>query len=111
MHQRRAETHQAARPFDQVADERVHRRAVVAGAQRLRLDAMTPAIGFGHVEAATSRVATEVLPEVGELQRRAYGVGAGQGVGGVDAVEMKEEAADRIGRAPAVVEQRGAVGV
>ena len=58
-----------------------------------------------------ARVDAEVLPEVGELQRAADRVGPRQRAGVVDAVEVQQQPADRIGRAPAVVEQLGAVGV
>jgi len=60
----------------------------------------------------TSRgIDAEVLPEVGELQRAADGVGPGQRASVVDAVEMKQQATDRVCRATAVIEQLGAVGV
>ncbi len=70
--------HQRARPGDELADERVHPLAVAAREKLLAGDAVARRVGGGHVEPAAARVEAEVLPEVGELQRRADRVRAGQ---------------------------------
>ncbi len=56
-------------------------------------------------------VAAAVLPEVDQLQRRADLVGAGQRVVVAHAVQVQQQPPDRIGRALAVAQQLGAVGV
>ena len=72
---------------------------------------MARAVGGRDVEPAAGDVDPQVLPEVGELQGGADRVGAGQEVAAADAVEMEQQAADRVRRAPAVIEQQRAVGV
>ena len=111
MHQRRAEAHQLARPRHELEHERMQGLAVMAREQGCGIDAVTQAIRLGNVQAPVLRVAAEVLPEVGELQRGTDGVGAGQRIGVADFVKVEQEPADRVGRAATVVEQRRAIGV
>ena len=68
-------------------------------------------VGDRDVEAAAGDVDSEVLPEVRQLQRRADRVRLLQRFPAVNAVKVEQQAANRIRRAPAVVEQFGAVSV
>ena len=58
-----------------------------------------------HVHAVLPPVDRHVLPEVGQLQARADGVARAHVGGRVRAVQREQDAAHRIGRAPAVVGQ------
>jgi hypothetical protein len=94
--QGRAEAHQLPRPFDDLGDQGVRCRAVLAGEQVERVDAVAAAIRFGQVEAAAPPVDAQVLPEIGELQGGADRVGAGQALAAGDAVQMQQQPADLI---------------
>ena len=80
-------------------------RLVEAGSHRPRALVLLR----GDVEPAAHPVDGQVLPEVGELQRRAYGVGGVVEPGVAPSADAQDQAADRVGRAPAVVEQSGQV--
>ena len=71
-----------------------------------------PAADFGgQVDPAAAVVDAEVLPEVGQLQRRAQAVGRLLDVAAAMAGDAEDEAADRVRRAAAVVEDPGPLGV
>ncbi len=72
---------------------------------------MRQRVGQRHVAATAWDVDAQVLPEVDQLQRRAHGVAAAQERGVVEAMKVQQQAADRVGRAAAVVQQGGAVRV
>ena len=111
VHQRGARQHQLARPGDTRRPARAPRRCPRRASSSIGVDAVARAVGERQVEAAARQVDAQVLPEVDELQRGADGVRRAQRRGVVDAVEVQQQAADRVGRAAAVVEQLGAVGV
>ena len=72
---------------------------------------MPIAVGLRHIEPASSRVDAQVLPEIRELQCAANRVRLRERGGIVDAVQVKHQPPHRVGRATAVVQQFGAVGV
>ncbi len=59
------------------------------------------------VAAAVGNVAAHVLPEIDQLQGGADLVTLGQRCSVVDAIQVQQQASDRIGRQPAVVVQFG----
>ena len=63
------------------------------------------ALVAGHVEAPLPPVALEVLPEIGELQRGAHGVGCAVALIVRAAGHAQHQPSDRVRRAPAVVHQ------
>ena len=65
----------------------------------------------GQVDPAAAVVDAEVLPEVGQLQRRAQAVGGLLDVAAAMAGDAEDEASDRVRRAAAVVEDAGPLGV
>jgi hypothetical protein len=66
---------------------------------------------LGDVDAVFFEVHANVLPEVGELEGGADGVGLGEAFVVVKAVEEEDEAADGVGGAAAIVEDAGVGGV
>ena len=74
----------------------LHPRAVHAREQRVAGDAVARAVAARHVEAAAGGVDRQVLPEVCELQRRADRVRLGEALGLADAVQMQQQATDRL---------------
>ena len=72
-------------------------------------DAMPAQVFLGQVDAVLVPVEAHVLPEIDQLQAGADGVGLFQVLraGGVE--QMQHQPADRIGRARAVVQQRGVI--
>ena len=111
LRQRRAREHQLARPGDELGDQRADPVAVAQREQIVDRDAVALRVGRRHVDAAARCVAADVLPEIRELERAADRVGARERDRVVDAVKVKQQAADRVGRAATVVEQPRAVGV
>ncbi len=103
--------HELARPRDELGDQRVNARAVAPRQDVVDRDAVPARIRRRHVDAAARRVDAEVLPEIGELERAADRVRLRQRRGVADAVQMQQQAADRVRRASAVVEQLGTIGV
>ena len=61
--------------------------------------AVAGAVGQRQVEAPARQVHAQVLPEVDQLQRAADGVALRQRVGVVHAVQVQQQAPDRVGRA------------
>ena len=109
--QRQALQHQRFGPTAQAANQVACRRAVGGGRQFACADPMRLQVSQRHVVAAARAVHAQVLPEVDELQRAADGVGLLQRHAVVDAVQVQQQPAHRVGRAAAVVQQGGAVGV
>jgi hypothetical protein len=115
LHQRGAGQHGGAGLIGQGADQAPRGLAGLQGRELAGRvvdgDAVRGAIGQRQIEAPARDVHRQVLPEVDELQRGADGVAFGQGRGCAHAVQVQQQAAHRVGRAPAVVQQRGLVGV
>src|SRR5207249_3967497 len=88
---------------EQVAEARVH----AARGERLVAPGAAREILLRQVDAAAVEVARHVLPEVGQLERRADVVGAALARGVAMAEEREHEPPDGIGRAAAVAEQVG----
>ena len=76
-----------------------------------RVQAVTLQVVRRQVVAAAHHVDAHVLPEVDQLQRGADRVAALLRCAVVDAIKVQQQAADRIGTAPAVVQQFGPVGI
>src|SRR5207237_8650959 len=64
-----------------------------------------------EIDPALGEVELDVLPEVDELQRRAHRIGPGEVMLRRSFEKMQEQPTDRVGRAPAVVEELGEISV
>ena len=103
--------HQGGGPGAAVGQQLVHGRGDLGGLQVLAGDAKALAIGLGQVKAAPGQVFAQVLPKVDQLQRGANGIAALQCLRVGDAVQVQQQAPHGVGRAAAVVQQLGAVGI
>ena len=112
-HERRAAQHQLAGPGDHLGERvRVSRRCPARRAARRHRCRARSAVRERHVQAAARGIDAQVLPEVDRAAARCRSRPIAQApCASVDAVEVQQQPADRVGRATAVVEQLGAVGV
>ncbi len=111
VNQRGALFHERARPARVIGQQaRGGGRGLQRG-QRGAVHAVGGAVGVCKVVAPARNVHAQVLPEVDELQGGADGVALRQGLGIRHAIQVQQQPPHGVGRAAAVVEQGGAVGV
>ena len=96
--------------FEQAAGGAASRKQL-ARVRASHAKAMRGALGQRQVVAATGQIHAQVLPEVDELQRGADGVALAQGLLLRHAIQVQQQAAHGVGRAAAVVQQGGHIGV